>query len=241
MAYYDTASLYGGMGIGDAFASLSGGWAAPDDLDPYQTATVDNGGEYVTGLYASNPGLETFVNTIEYKFPNSGNTVNTFIPRIYAYDTLLMQGKAADAAALKRLFVGDDAAKRKVWSYLRRKIHLGGSRPLRLTRAQRKERSDRFAAKVASNRTYLGLPTTAWFGSNPYGDDGKLPGRYTGLTVHQLSAEEKAARTPYAARYGSYLTPFGYEPVKMEVKAEPQNKRRRGPGQGQGQVAMNRL
>lgn len=210
MAYYDTASLYGGMGIGDAFASLSGGWAAPSDLEPYKTASAAKGAELLSGMYANEPGLETFISGLEYRFPGSGNTVNTFLPRIYAYDTMLMQGKAADAAALKRLFVGDDAAKRKVWSYLRKKVHQGTSKPPRLTRAQRKARSAAFDIRVGNNRLYLRDAEHPWFGSNPYGNDGKLPGRYTGLTAHKLSKEERALRTPYGQIYGDLLIPFGY-------------------------------
>lgn len=175
---YNTAALSGGVTMEDVAAnagSLVGGW---NTSDPFPANDV-------AGLIA----------LVQGKFSIPAETITTYLEEIYKYDGQLLSGDPMSAANTKAALVGDSPLRKKFWSYLRSKVHAGATKPLKLTKAQRLD-----MAKAASSRRdsrYQVLRPLPWYGSNPYGENGKRAGNYKGLAYKHI----KRPFVPFEQRY----------------------------------------
>lgn len=156
--YYNGAALNGGMGIRAAMKRLRGGWDTNVTWD-------------------KQPGAVKLVTDIEDKFILQHGTLHDIVDKIYVYDTLLARGQPKEARDLKKSLNLTEAGK-KVWTYLRTKIHRGGT--YKTTTKAMKEAADR---RRKANRDWMLNAANSWVGSDPYDDDGNLARRYVGLNV----------------------------------------------------------
>lgn len=152
---YNTAALNGGMRINSTFKRLLGGWNPNNAWD--SEAEVTNKLREIEGLYHLPNG---------YLDPVARN--------IYQYDTLLMQGQARAAKQFKDSLQLDPDQK-KVWSYVRTKIHRGDTRK-RTTPQMRAAAAQRRVQRLQT------LSQGPWYGSDPFVNNAAV-GNYMGLNA----------------------------------------------------------
>lgn len=152
---YNTAALNGGMRINSTFKRLLGGWNPNNAWD--SEAEVTNKLREIEGLYHLPNG---------YLDPVARN--------IYQYDTLLMQGQARAAKQFKDSLQLDPDQK-KVWSYVRTKIHRGDTRK-RTTPQMRAAAAQRRLQRLQT------LSQGPWYGSDPFVNNAAV-GNYMGLNA----------------------------------------------------------
>lgn len=153
---YNGAALSGGMrvggGIGQTMKSLYGGW------DPNDPNVVNSASDMLRRIEA------------RYAIPR--NSLDDIAGRIYTYDTFLMNGDPAGARRYKAQ-LGMSPLMQKAWTYLRTKIHRGGTRK-KVTKA------DRIAARNRRAQRMAYLRQSPWVGSDPYVNN-QLTKSYVGL------------------------------------------------------------
>lgn len=204
-------ALNGGMSMSDAAAILSGesvdvsgGWAQ-DAAFPLED--VRELGQYVVDKYGLNPQM-----------------VLSMLNSIYNYDTALIYDDSTNAYDLKQRAlnrfnnpVAREAAK-KLWNYLRQKVHQGTTKPARLSGAQRAAR--RAQAQASRNTRYNVLRPAGykWYGSNPYvmeNGRSRRAGAYKGLMYRY----NRPARIPATQRYGALTDQIVYPPEAVAAAA----------------------
>lgn len=191
---YNGAALSGGLkvggGIGETLKTLYGGW------DPQEP----NGSNAAADM----------MRRIEARYGIPRYTLDDISGRIWTYDTYLMQGDPAGARRYKAS-LGMSPLMQKAWTYLRTKIHRGGTRK-KVTKA------DRIAARNRRQQRMAYLRQSPWVGSDPYVNN-QLTKSYVGLAswrpkkgqpgyvdyrpnyiMAQLSRDVAAAQAAQAAR-----------------------------------------
>ena len=168
-AYYNSAALSGGMSVADAFNAFNGGWEM-----------VESGNWNGFPVYAPDQAeaarVQQVLNEIGKKYtihPSRLEALNNLVRIIFSYDSYLMHGRPEDAHNLKEQYIAamdqPDVVK-KLWTYIRGKMHKGFSTHPKITktmRAQRKADVNRLRAEARAL-----LKQSPWVGSSPYVGDG---------------------------------------------------------------------
>lgn len=168
---YNFAALRGG-GIQDAINRLCGGWAVPA-VFPLPGVPVSAGAEEQEDM----DDVKAYI-LDKYDFADK-TVLDEAVDAAFSYDSALMRGQREYLSAMQARFKQNPDFKKLV-DYVRRVAHRGDSKPAKLTKAQRKERSRIAAEKRIANAGYLA--SSRWYGSNPYVEGTRhTMGNYSGL------------------------------------------------------------
>lgn len=183
-------ALYGAGSMQEAFNEVAAEGGA--------FSAVGGGGRYYGGWTTTpTPGETAAVNAlvadILSKYDVDEGMLRNMIQQVRNYDTFLMNGNNVAAYDMKKSL---SPAEKKVFGYLRRRAHTWGSKPQRLTKAER----DALKAKRTQARetTLYNLRHLAdWTGSDPY--SGTLS-----RTMGSYKFANSLAGIPRSKRYQAY-------------------------------------
>jgi hypothetical protein len=238
MSYWNYAALRGGS-IGDAFeefrgmpavhitmGDLQGGWQVSDQALQYSLnffglppspEKANLAGAWLEQNIT--PELSAVIEDITSRYNIADmRHLAEVLWYVYIYDTFLANGSTQAAWTLLQQVSGSPLEKR-IFDYVRRKVHLGTSRPQKMTKSQREARTQAFYNAVTQRRNFLRQPGTLWVGSNPYiGQGHRTASTYRGLHVGRWSeAMKNAARASRANLYGAFMTRKPPKPKKKRV------------------------
>ena len=164
---YNAAALDGGAGIREAFQNLA-------RAGSLRNALV--GGWDPNMGWSNDPNAVAAIDGVSAKYQLPPHLLRELAQKIYTYDSLIMLGRPKDASQYKKgLQLNDDM--KKIWNYLRRKVHLGGTRR-KITKAMRAR-----AAQMRADRL-LFLRKNPWYGSDPINPSTNIPMHsYIGLSA----------------------------------------------------------
>lgn len=207
---YNTAALSGGVTMEDVAAN-----ADQLDFEPMEDIAVpaepveESGGwDLSLGFDPNADGLAALMAEIAGKYNLNPDVVERYAGNIYRYDTALANNDAQTAYNLKANTILTSPIRRKFWNYLRNRIHMGDSRPPKMTKAARRQRAQAAALARTNRQQALARVNFPWYGSNPYNQQGKRSGNYRGLAYWR-----PRNRTPAAQVYANLPVPA----VRMAV------------------------
>lgn len=198
---YNAAALNGGMGIRSVMRRLRGGWARD-------------------AVWNADEGAVRLARDVENKYGLPAGTLDETMNNIHTYDTFLIYANPKGAKDFKDSLQMTPAQK-KIWTYLRTKIHRGGTRRT-ITRAMKDEARNQRAQNLWA------LQQGNWYGSDPY-VNGELARRYAGLSAYRPRKTDPG--------YVRYQSPFlmmapraGLVRARDEDLVQAEDQMRRSPG-----------
>lgn len=216
---WNGSTLYGGMSVADAIASLSGGWEPVANWEQWAPENLIGNIEWA--------GLQGVYADVASRYKITPELFRQFADKIYVYDTALMTGNEGVAQAVSK-WKNEDPARKKFFSYLRKKIHTYGSSPQKLTRSQKVAIATSNAALRRANRA--ALARGPWVGSNQYTNNrSRTRGNYKGLFK---PARRPAGYNPYTS-LGLALRGAAEDPTALpdwNLMVAPQGVIRAAPG-----------
>ena len=175
MSFYDYAALAGGSSFANtlsaAASELYGGWE-PGVMNPPADNTYN--AEYwattAFPLAARQPGIQAFYEALkksEGVVDDTGedNALKAAIGIAFVMDSAMMTGSKALMTVASGYLKGNPDFK-KLYNYIRRKIHAGSSKRTKLARGVGLRMRATSAANAAARRAYLA--NSPWYGSDPW-------------------------------------------------------------------------
>lgn len=173
MEYYNSAALAGGSSFLDnldgATMELTGGWAVPQSYTNLNWPIL-------YGNVMSMPGVQAMRAEIMKRYgiadgTAKADTLGKAIVMAFAMDTAMMTGDSERAKMLTDALKARPAFK-KIYNYVRRKAHLGGTTKPKMSKADKQRMIARMRLGRLNRREALSKHD--WYGSDPY-----LPGTST--------------------------------------------------------------